>query len=373
MGPVAKPGVMKIAPYVGGESEIPGVARVIKLSSNEGPFGPSPATSAAFEAESKSLHRYPEGGATKLRAAIGARYGLDPAKIACGAGSDELISLLCKAYAGPGDEVLYSEHGFLMYPISANAAGATPVTAPETDKTANVDALLAAQTDKTKIVFLANPNNPTGTYLPADEVARLRAGLRDDVLLVIDAAYAEYVTDDDYTPGIELVDAGDNTVMTRTFSKIYAMGGMRLGWCYAPANVIDVLSRVRGPFNVSSAAMAAGVAAIGDRAFEDMSREHNLVWRQWTATELTKLGLDVTPSVGNFLLVCFGDDTSRGAEAADAFLKTRGIVVRRMGGYGFPNCLRITIGLGDEMRAVVEALAAFLGRNDHGTDTGAET
>lgn len=365
MGPIAKSGVMEIAPYVGGESAIPGVDRIIKLSSNEGPFGPSDATSAAFETESKALHRYPDGSAIKLREAIAARYDLDAARIVCGAGSDELISLLCKAYAGPGDEVLYSEHGFLMYPISAHAAGATPVTAPETDRTANVDALLAAVTDKTKIVFLANPNNPTGTYLPSAEVQRLRDGLREDILLVIDAAYAEYVTVDDYTPGVDLVDAGDNTVMTRTFSKIYAMGGLRLGWCYAPANVVDVLNRVRGPFNISAPAMAAGIAAIGDRAFEEMSIAHNTQWREWTATELRNLGLDVTSSIGNFLLVCF-EPSGRTAEDADAFLKSRGIVVRRMGGYGFPNCLRITIGLEDEMRAVVDALAAFLGRNDTG-------
>jgi histidinol-phosphate aminotransferase len=361
--PEARPGIMEIAAYVGGESAIPGVDRIIKLSSNEGPFGPSPLASKAHEAEAASLHRYPDGGAVELRRAIGARYDLDPAKIVCGAGSDELISLLCKAYAGPGDEVLYSEHGFLMYPISARTVGATPVTAAETDRTANVDNLLAAVTDKTRIVFLANPNNPTGTYLPAPEVARLRDGLRDDILLVIDAAYAEYVSVDDYTPGIELVNAGENTVMTRTFSKIYALGGVRLGWAYAPENVIDVLNRIRGPFNVGAAAMAAGVAAISDIAFEDMSRAHNDTWRAWTAAELTKLGLDVTPSIGNFLLVCF-NDAGRDAEAADAFLKSRGIVVRRMGGYGFPNCLRITIGLADEMRAVIDALAAFLGRND---------
>ena len=364
--PTAKPGVMKIAPYVGGESTIKGVERVIKLSSNEGPFGPSPATSAAFEEESKKLHRYPDGGAVALRDAIGARYGLDPARIVCGAGSDELINLLCKAYAGPGDEVLYSRHGFLMYPISANAAGATPVTAPETNKTADVDALLGAVTTATRILFLANPNNPTGTYVPAAEVTRLRQSLRSDILLVLDAAYAEYVTVDDYEAGIDLVDAGDNTVMTRTFSKIYAMGGLRLGWAYAPANVVDVLNRVRGPFNVSQPAMAAGIAAIGDTAFEDMSRDHNTRWREWTAQQLTALGLDVTPSIGNFLLVCFGDDPVRNAEGADAFLKSRGIVVRRMGGYGFPNCLRITIGLEEEMRAVVDALSAFLGRNDVG-------
>ncbi len=365
-GPVPRPGIMEIAAYVGGESSIPGVDRIIKLSSNEGPFGPSPSASKAHEAEATALHRYPDGGAVKLRAAIGERYGLDPEKIVCGAGSDELISLLCKAYAGPGDEVLYSKHGFLMYPISAKTVGATPVTAPETDKTANVDNLLAAVTERTRIVFLANPNNPTGTYLPADEVKRLREGLRDDILLVIDAAYAEYVTVGDYTPGIELVDAGENTVMTRTFSKIYALGGVRLGWCYAPANVIDVLNRIRGPFNVGAAAMAAGIAAIRDTAFEDMSREHNSKWREWTADELGKLGLDITPSIGNFLLVCFGTDKDRGAEAADSFLKSKGIVVRRMGGYGFPNCLRITIGLEEEMRAVVDALGQFLGKNEPG-------
>lgn len=364
--PEAKPGVMQIAAYVGGESKIPGVDRVIKLSSNEGPFGPSPQSSKAHAAEAGNLHRYPDGGATELRTAIGARFGLDAERIVCGAGSDELISLLCKAYTGPGDEVLYSEHGFLMYPISAKAAGATPVTAPETDKTANVDALLTAVTPRTRILFLANPNNPTGTYLPSSEVKRLRDNLRPDILLVIDAAYAEYATQDDYTPGIELVDAGDNTVMTRTFSKIYGLGGVRLGWAYAPANVIDVLNRVRGPFNVGAAAMAAGIAAMHDVAFEEMSRAHNTKWRDWTAAEFTKLGLDVTPSIGNFLLVCFGSEPTRGAEAADAFLKTRGIVVRRMGGYGFPNCLRITIGLEEEMRAVVDALAAFLGRNDTG-------
>ncbi len=364
--PEPRPGIMDIAAYVGGESSIPGVDRIIKLSSNEGPFGPSPLASKAHETEAQNLHRYPDGGAVKLRAAIGERYGLDPEKIVCGAGSDELISLLCKAYAGPGDEVLYSKHGFLMYPISAKTVGATPVTAPEVDKTANVDNLLAAVTDKTRILFLANPNNPTGTYLPATEVKRLRDNLRDDILLVIDAAYAEYVTVDDYSAGIELVDAGENTVMTRTFSKIYALGGVRLGWCYAPANVIDVLNRIRGPFNVGAAAMAAGIAAIQDKNFEDMSRAHNTKWREWTAIELGNLGLDVTPSIGNFLLVCFNADPDRDAAAADAFLKTKGIVVRRMGGYGFPNCLRITIGLEEEMRAVVDALAQFMGKNASG-------
>lgn len=362
--PKPRKGIMDIAAYVGGESKIPGVDRIIKLSSNEGPFGPSPHASKAHAMEATNLHRYPDGGAVALREAIADRYGLNASRIVCGAGSDEIISLLCNAFTSPGDEVLYSEHGFMMYPISARAAGATPVTAPETNKTADVDALLSAVSERTKIVFLANPNNPTGTYLPSDDVKKLRHGLRDDILLVIDAAYAEYVTINDYSDGIDLVDAGNNTVMTRTFSKIYGLGGVRLGWCYAPDNVVDVLNRVRGPFNVSSSAIAAGVAAIQDIAFEEMSRDHNTRWREWTADQLTKLGLDVTPSLGNFLLVCFGDDPDRNAEAADQFLKTRGIVVRRMNGYGFPNCLRISIGLEEDMRAVVDALAKFLGRND---------
>jgi len=226
--------------------------------------------------------------------------------------------------------------------------------------------LLTAVTAKTRILSLANPNNPTGTYLPAAEVRRLRAGLRGDILLVVDAAYAEYVTASDYDAGVALVDAGSNTVMTRTFSKIYGLGGLRLGWAYCPANVADVLNRLRGPFNVGAAALAAGVAAIDDRAFEEMSREHNIRWREWTAKQLTALGLDVTPSIGNFLLVCFGDDKTRGADTADSFLKSKGIIVRKMGGYGFPDCLRISVGLEDEMRAVVGAIAQFLGKNDPG-------
>ena len=361
--PNPQAGIMEIAPYVGGESDIDGAATVIKLSSNESALGPSPAAVDAYAAIQADLHRYPDGGAVALRRAIGEINGIDPDRIVCGAGSDEIISLLCQAYAGPGDEVLYSEHGFLMYPISARAAGAEPVTAPESDLTADVDALLAAVTERTRILFLANPNNPTGTYLPAAEMARLRDGLRDDVLLVIDAAYAEYVERDDYEAGVQLVDAGDNVVMTRTFSKIYGLGGMRLGWAYGPTAVIDVLNRVRGPFNVGAAAQAAGTAAIRDVAFTGEVRAHNTRWLPWTRDQLSALGLSVTDSVGNFLLVCFDGLADHDAEAADAFLKRNGIIVRRMAGYGLPECLRITIGREEEMRAVVDALARFLGRN----------
>jgi len=361
--PQPHPGIMDIAPYVGGDSNVEGQDRIIKLSSNEGAFGPSAKAAEACRDVAASLHRYPDGGALALRQAIGERHGLNPARIVCGAGSDELIALLCNAYTEPGDQVLHSRHGFLMYAISARAAGAAPVTAEENDLTADVDALLERVTERTRILFLANPNNPTGTYLPAAEVQRLRQGLRDDVLLVIDAAYAEYVKRDDYADGAELVDGGDNVVMTRTFSKIHGLGGLRLGWAYCPTAVVDVLNRVRGPFNVSAAAIAAGVAAIEDRDFTAMVRDHNDTWLAWTRDELRKLGVSVPDGVGNFLLACFPDEPGRDAAAADAFLKQRGIIVRRVDGYGLPRCLRITIGLEEEMRAVINSLSEFLGQN----------
>jgi histidinol-phosphate aminotransferase len=242
-----------------------------------------------------------------------------------------------------------------MYPIAAKAAGATPIAAPERALTADADALLAAVTPRTRIVFLANPNNPTGTYMKADELRRLHAGLPSSVLLVIDAAYAEYVVRNDYTAGEDLVRAHDNVVMMRTFSKIYALAALRLGWAYCPPAIADVLNRIRGPFNVGAASLAAGVAAVLDQASVDAARTHNDIWLPWLAEQLTRLGLTVTPSVGNFLLVHFKD-----AEAANAHLTKHGIITRKMGAYGLPQCLRISIGTEDECRAVVETLAGFV-------------
>jgi histidinol-phosphate aminotransferase len=356
-----QPGVMDINPYVGGESKIPGVSRIIKLASNESALGSSPKAIAAFEAHSGELYRYPDGGSTALREAIADEYGLDAARIVCGSGSDELIGLLCRAYAGLGDEVLYSEHGFLMYPIAAKTASATPVAAPEHDLTADVDEILAKVTDKTKIVFLANPNNPTGTYISKSEMARLHAGLPENVLLVIDAAYAEYIDLEDFSPGTELVDAGENVVMTRTFSKIYGLGGLRLGWAYCPESIAGVLNRVRNPFNVSSAAQAAGLAAFADKDFVARAKKHNDEWLAWSIDKIRAIGYDVPPSIGNFILIRFPAEEGRDAIAADEFLKSRGIIARRMAGYGLPDSLRMTIGLGDEMQAVVDALAEFHG------------
>lgn len=360
--PAPRPGILDIGPYVGGESHAPGVNRLIRLASNEGAHGPSPHAVAAYVQAADDIHRYPDGGSTRLRMALGRRWGLDPQRIVCGAGSDELIGLLTKSYAGPGDEVLYSAHGFLMYPIAARSAGATPVAAAERDLTTDVDALLARVTDRTRIVFLANPNNPTGSYLPAGDVARLHAGLPDDVLLVIDAAYAEFVDRPDYEAGIELVGGHDNVVMTRTFSKIHALAALRLGWAYCPAAIADVLNRVRGPFNVNAPALAAGVAALEDEEFVAMSQRHNDTWRTWFAAQVQGLGLRVHPSVANFVLISFaGHDGPQGdAEAARQYLKRNGILVRQMGAYGLSDCLRVTIGREDEMRTVVDVLGNFL-------------
>lgn len=349
-----RPGILDVAAYVGGEAGLAGHNRVIRLASNESALGPSPRAIEAYRALAAEIHRYPDGGATELRKALARHHRIDADRIVCGAGSDELIALLIRAYAGPGDEVLHTRHGFLMYAIGAKTAGAAAVAAPERDLTADIDALLAHVTPKTRILFLANPNNPTGSCLPAGAVERLRRELPAGVLLAIDAAYAEYVTRPDYEPGIKLVESFDNVVMLRTFSKIYGLAGLRIGWGYCPPAVADVLNRVRGPFNVSAPALAAALAALEDRAHTERVRLHNERWLPWFRAELAKLGLTAFPSYGNFVLVRFAD-----ADAALAFLNGRGIIPRRMAAYGLPDCLRITVGTGEEMEAVVAALAEF--------------
>ncbi len=352
-----KPGILDIAPYVGGESGVPGANRVIKLSSNENPFGPSPRAVEAFRETAGKLALYPDGGHGRLRDAIARTEGLGADHIVCGAGSDELIGLLSAAYAGPGDEVLYSEHGFLMYAIAARAHGATPVKAAEKDRTTDIDALLAACTDRTRLVFIANPNNPTGTSVPRAALARLADNLPPKALLVLDSAYAEYVTDPAYDPGPGLIEGRENVVMLRTFSKIHGLAALRIGWAYGPGHVIDVLNRMRGPFNVGAPALAAAEAAITDRDYAAHCQVQNEVWRDWLAKRLAKAGVECAPSSANFLLADFGD---AGAPEADAFLKARGLIVRRMEGYGLPTCLRITVGDEEACRAVADAVALFM-------------
>jgi len=351
---------MQIEAYVPGKSAAAGVAKIHKLSSNETPLGPSPRAVEAVRS-ADHLELYPDGSATRLREAIGAKYGLDPRRIVCGAGSDELLSLITHAYVGPGDEGIFSEHGFLVYRIAILAAGGVPVVAPEKDYRADVDAILARVTDRTRIVYLANPNNPTGTYLPFDEVKRLHAGLPPQVVLVLDAAYAEYVRRNDYEAGLELVATAENVVMTRTFSKIYGLANLRLGWMVAPAHMVDAVNRIRGPFNLNGPAMEAGIAAIQDDAHVASAVEHNEQWLAWLAREIGGLGLEVTPSVGNFLLVHFPKEAGKTAKEADAFLSSRGLILRRIDAYGLPDALRLTVGGEEANRLVVETLREFLG------------
>jgi histidinol-phosphate aminotransferase len=360
MSPQPKPGILDIAPYVGGRAEAAGVETVFKLSSNESALGPSPKAIAAFKNAADGIDVYPEGSAKILREAIAAHFGLDAGRIVCGNGSDEILTMLAGIYLQPGDEVIFSEHAFLVYKIAALSNSARPVVVPEPNLRVDVEAMLKAVTPRTRMVYLANPNNPTGTYLRHDEVRRLHAGLSSDVLLVIDAAYAEYVRRNDYETGIEMVANFQNVVMTRTFSKIYALAGLRVGWSYCPAAVADALNRVRGPFNVSVPAQRTAVAALKDRAHVEAAAVHNETWRVWLAETIRKTGLDVDDSVGNFVLIHFPNDGPRTAAKADAFLTARGVILRPVGAYGLPHCLRLTVGSEEANRLAASLLAEFM-------------
>jgi len=358
--PQPRPGVLSIPLYEAGKSQIKGLARVMKLSSNEAALGPSPAVAKAYGELGAGLYKYPPGDSAELRAAIADVHGLDAERVICGCGSDEMFCLIARAYAGPGDEVIHTKHAFSIFAIYAKSVGATPVAVEETDLTANVDAILSAVTPATKIVFLANPNNPTGTYLPRAEVARLREGLREDIILVLDGAYAEFVDRDDYEGGFDLARTTPNTVATRTFSKIYGLAALRLGWAYGPKAIIGAMERLRAPFNVSKPAQVAGVAAVRDQAHIKRAREHNSKWRKVALQRLRGLGLKVADSAGNFVLPEFPKTPGKTAAEADAYLQSHGIIVRRVDGYQLPTYLRITIGTDEEMTAVLDALARFM-------------
>lgn len=355
-GPKALANILSIVPYKGGQKSPVGW----KLSSNENPLGCSPrAIQAAIDAAS-DLASYPDGGALALRDAIAKKYQVNANQIICGAGSDEIFQLLSRAYLSPGDEILQSEHGFLVYRLVAQQAGAETVSAPETGKTTDVDALLDRVTPKTRIVFLANPNNPTGTYINKTDIYRLHRGLPEDVLLVLDGAYAEYVEADDYDDGMQLAGESNNVLVTRTFSKIHGLAALRLGWAYGPESVIDALNRARGPFNVSAVAQAAGIAAIEDDDFQARSTAHNRLERDRLQNALEALGFNIIPSVGNFVLVEFQNKDGMRAEDADLYLRSTGIVVRNVDVYSLPNYLRISVGSTEANRDVINALTQFV-------------
>lgn len=352
-----QPGILDIALYQGGKAHVAGMTNVVKLSSNENPFGPSDRAKEAFQRSVHSLHRYPSTDHASLREAIADVHGLDASRVICGVGSDEIITFLCQAYAGPKDEVVFTEHGFLMYRISALAAGATPVEVRERERTTDVDAILAACNRRTKLVFIANPNNPTGTMISNAEIARLADGLPRQAILVLDGAYAEYV--EGYDGGLAILEARSNVVMTRTFSKIYGLGGLRIGWGYGPQAIIDVLNRIRGPFNLSSTQLEAAEAAVRDQDFVNRCRAENARMRHWLSEALAELGVPSDTSMANFVLARFASEEE--AVACDTFLQQQGLIVRRVAGYKLPHCLRITVGDEASCRRVAHAVAQFKG------------
>ena len=356
VSPAPNPGLLTIAPYVPGRSDAPTGVVPVKLSANESPLGASPAALAALQQAIVHPEIYPEGSSRALRQALGEVHGIDPDKIVCGFGSDDILHLLAQAYLGPGDEAVMSQYGFNVYPIVTRATGAAIVMAPEADYRADIEALLGAVTEKTKIVFLANPNNPTGTCLSAGELDRLHAGLRPDILFVLDSAYAEYVTAADYSAGIELVERADNVVMVRTFSKM-GLAALRVGWMYGPAAVVDAVNRIRGPFNVAVPGQAAAAAAARDTAFTAKLCAYNAKWRDWLGRSLASNRIRVLPSEANFVLALFPDAET--AKAAFTALRDEGLIVREVHGYGIANGLRISIGREEHMWGVVRVLEAF--------------
>ncbi len=367
--PQPRPGVLDIVPYVPGKSSAPGVAKVFKLSSNETPLGPSENALAAYRAAGDHLEDYPDGSASTLREAIGAAFGLDPDRIVCGAGSDDLLNLIARAYLKDGDEAIYTTHGFLVYPIAITGTGAKAIAASENDFTANVDAILKAVTPKTKVVFLANPNNPTGTYVPFDEVKRSAqrpSRTCYSLLSPIDAAYAEYVQRNDYKSGIELVATTDNVVMTRTFSKIYGLAALQLGWLYGPAPISSMQSTASVVHSTSMDRQSQQeVQRRIERFFRRMwiaRASHNTQWLAWLTDEIGKLRLAITRSSANFVLIHFPEVKGRAARDADAFLTKRGLILRQVGAYKLPNALRMSVGTEEANRSVVQALKEFLGK-----------
>lgn len=354
--PKPRAGVMDMPAYVGGREKVDGVANPVKLSANENPLGASPKALGALQMLN-DLALYPDGHATALRQKLATLNGLQAAQIICGTGSDEILNLLAQGYLAQGDEAIHTQHGFLVYKLATSAAGGVPICVAEDNLTANVDAILAAVSDQTRLVFLANPNNPTGTMLGRGEIERLHAGLPSHVILVLDGAYAEYVEPAHYPAGFDLVEKYDNVVVTRTFSKAYGLAALRIGWAYCPPAIADVLNRLRGPFNVNAAALAAADAALDDQAHIEKSRTHNSTWRDWLTQRLGGLGFDIRASEANFILIEFSDVHE--AERAEAFMVKHGIIPRGLAAYDLPTALRVSIGTEEANRAVVAILEMF--------------
>ena len=350
--------MLDISPYVPGKSDSGSTKRIIKLSSNETPLGTSDKVLNVLKNSTINPYRYPDGSANNLREALAKKHSLGKDRIICGNGSDEILSLLAHCFSGPGDEVIYSQHGFLVYPIAVKAAGANPVTAPEKNLRSDVESIIKLSTNNTKLCYIANPNNPTGTYLSIEELVALRRGLPEETILVIDSAYAEYVEKSDYSDGINLVNKYDNIVCTRTFSKIYGLAALRIGWMYASRDIVEYMNRIRLPFNTNSIAQTAAIEALKDNDFIKNAKKHNDIWKPWIEKKLQEIGLDTVDGVANFVLAKFNNELQ--ANLCYQFLEKKGILVRSIKEYKLPEYLRITVGLEEENKIMCEEIKNFL-------------
>jgi histidinol-phosphate aminotransferase len=358
--PQPKPGILDITPYKPGKATAEGVENPVKLSGNENILGCSPMAREAYVAAAGQLNLYPDGRGGPLRAAIAGRHRLEPERLVLGCGTDEILHLINQAFLEPGDNIVQGQYAFGAYGIGARACQAEVRSAAEPNLRVDVEKMLGLVDERTRLVFVTQPANPTGTFNTEAELRRLHEGLPAGVVLVIDAAYSEFCTDPTFTDGLDMARAADNVIVTHTFSKIHGLAALRVGWAYAPAPIADAIDRIRPPFNVSIPAIQAAVAALEDEAFAARSLAHVETWRPWLQQQLGGLGLGVTPSGANFILAEFPNETGRSAPEAWAFLASRGLIVREVANYGLPNCLRITIGLEEHNRALVEALAEFL-------------
>ncbi len=358
--PAPKSGILDIAPYVGGKSKIDGVAEPIKLSSNENALGASAHAVEAFVDAQAKLFRYPDGLANPLRAAVAEYHGIEPERLVFGNGSDEVFSLLNQVYLEAGDNIVTGEHGFLAYRISALACQAEVRLAPEPEQRIEIEGLLTLVDDRTKLVYLSNPANPTGTWNTPEEIAGLRARLDPRIILVVDEAYAEFVDEPTWASAFETARHSENIIVTRTFSKIHGLAGLRIGFGYCPKAVIEAIERIRLPFNINLPAQYAGIAALSDRFHIEASRQQVLNWHPRFLQEVRALGYFIRKSAGNFVLIHFKDTAE--AEAANAYLMSQGLIVRHVANYGLPQALRVTIGKDDENRAFLDALKRFASR-----------
>ncbi len=358
---IAAPGVAGIRPYQPGkpveelEAEL-GIANAVKLASNENPRGPSPKAVQAIESILPELSRYPDGGGVVLKRALGAKLGVADEQITLGNGSNDVLELVVRAFATEHNSVVFSEHAFAVYPLATQAVGAQSIVVPAKEWAHDLDAMAKAMTSATRVMFIANPNNPTGTWVRKDELDEFLTSVPDHVIVVLDEAYFEYVMEDDYPNGIEYLDRHPNLVVTRTFSKVYGLAGLRIGYGISSCAIADLLNRIRQPFNVNSLAQAAALAALDDDDYVDQSKRLNHSELQRLCVEIKKLGLSYIESAGNFVSI----DLGRPADSIYDILLEQGVIVRPVANYGMPNHLRVTIGLPEENDRFLNTLKSCL-------------